>query len=107
MSYAAQCSAKYIAGLALAAAALAHSAAMAATTPAAFNVTATLTSKCEVTTTPADVAFTYTSFQTGVANSTGGGFQVRCTNTLPYTLSLNTTTGTVLGLTYNLTVPST
>jgi spore coat protein U-like protein len=80
--------------------------ARAETATATFNVTATLTSKCEITTAPADVAFAYISFQTDPASSTGGGFQVRCTNTLPYSLSLTVTTGTVAGLAYNISVPS-
>jgi spore coat protein U-like protein len=79
----------------------------AATTTNTFNVTATLTSKCEVTTAPADVAFAYISFQTGAQPSTGGGFAVRCTNTLPYSLSLTATTGTVVGLAYSISVPAT
>lgn len=69
-----------------------------------FNVTVNLTSACEITAGPSDVAFTYTSFQTGDATSTGGAFSVRCTNTLPYTLSLDSTTGTVIGLNYSLSL---
>lgn len=76
----------------------------AATTSSAFNVTASLTSKCEITVAPADVAFTYTSFQAGAASSTGGGFTMRCTNLLPYTLSLNSAAGTVIGLAYTLSL---
>lgn len=79
----------------------------AATATANFNVTATLTSKCEITTAPSDVAFAYTSFQPGVQNSTGGVFEVRCTNSLPYSLSVSATTGTVLGLNYSISVPAT
>lgn len=78
----------------------------AATATANFNVTATLTSKCEITTAPADVAFTYTSFQAGIQNSTGGVFEVRCTNSLPYSLSVSPTTGTVIGLNYSISVPA-
>lgn len=76
--------------------------AQAATATAPFNVTASLTSKCEVTTAVTDVAFTYTSFQTTAATATGGAFSVRCTNTLPYTLSVTATSGTVIGLAYTL-----
>jgi hypothetical protein len=68
-------------------------------TPAsAFSVTATLTSKCEVTAAPTSVAFSYTSFQTAAATSTGGAFSVRCTTNLPYTVALSTTSGTVPGV---------
>ena len=80
--------------------------ATAATATAPFNVTASLTSKCEVTAGPTDVAFTYTSFQTTAATATGGAFSVRCTNTLPYSLSLSATSGTVIGLAYTLALSS-
>jgi len=72
------------------------------TAPASFNVTVNLTSGCAVTSAPTDVAFTYTSFQPGAATSTGGAFSVRCTNTLPYTMALDATAGTVIGLNYTL-----
>jgi spore coat protein U-like protein len=77
------------------------------TAPSTFNVTVTLTSVCSVTTSPANVAFTYTSFQGSPAVSTGGGFTVKCTNNLPYTMSLDSTSGTVLGLNYTVAVPTT
>jgi len=72
------------------------------TTPTSFNVTVNLTSGCAVTAGPTDVAFTYSSFQAGAATSTGGAFSVRCTNTLPYTMALDATSGTVIGLNYTL-----
>lgn len=74
----------------------------AATATAGFNVTASLTSKCEVTAAPTDVAFTYTSFQTTAATATGGAFSVRCTTSLPYTFSVTAASGTVIGLAYTL-----
>ena len=77
-------------------------AAQAGTVTGNFNVTVTLTSKCQISSGPADVAFTYTSFQGAAATSTGGGFSVQCTNTLPYTMSLDATSGTVSGLNYSL-----
>ena len=76
--------------------------AQAATATAGFNVTASLTSKCEVTSAPTDVAFTYTSFQTTAATATGGAFSVRCTTSLPYTFSVTAASGTVIGLAYTL-----
>jgi spore coat protein U-like protein len=78
------------------------SSAHAATATGNFNVTVNLTSKCEISAGPTDVAFTYTSFQAGAAASTGGAYTVRCTNTLPYTMSLDATSGTVVGLNYTL-----
>lgn len=78
----------------------------AATATAGFNVTANLTSKCEVTTAVADVAFTYTSFQTTAATAAGGGFSVRCTTSLPYSFSVSGSPGAVIGLNYSLTAPA-
>lgn len=79
----------------------------AASTPAApFNVTVTLTSVCSITAGPANVTFTYTSFQGAIANSAGGGFSVRCTTNLPFTMALDATTGSVGGLTYNIAAPA-
>lgn len=63
----------------------------AANTSATFNVDITLTSTCTVSAIT-NVAFAYTSFG-ALANSTGGGFTVTCTNTLPYTFGLQTGTG--------------
>ena len=63
-----------------------------------------LTSVCQIASGPADVAFTYTSFQASAATATGGGFQVQCTNTLPYTMALDATSGTVSGLNYTLSL---
>ena len=79
-------------------------AAQAATATGNFNVTVNLTSKCEVVSAPTDVAFTYTSFQAAAATATGGAFTVRCTNTLPYTMSLDAAAGTVSGLNYTLSL---
>jgi hypothetical protein len=70
--------------------------------PQSFNVTVNLTSVCSITAGPADVAFTYTSFQAAAATATGGGFSVRCTNNLPYTMALDASIGTVIGLNYTL-----
>ena len=78
--------------------------AQAATATAGFNVTASLTSKCEITVAPTNVAFVYTSFQAGPATATGGAFTVRCTTDLPYTFSLSAAVGTVIGLAYTLTL---
>lgn len=81
----------------------------AATVSSGFNVTATLTSQCQITAAPTNVAFTYTSFQAAAATSTGGAFSVRCTSSLPYTLALSATSGTVPGvsLAYTLSLSAT
>lgn len=84
--------------------------AQAATSTGAFDVNITLTSKCEINSANAasgaviaDLGLLYTSFQTGP--STGStSFNVRCTNTLPFGLALDTaavTDGTT-GLAYTL-----
>jgi len=59
-----------------------NTAANAATASGTFDVTINLTSVC-VLGTVAPVAFTYTSFGSA-ATGTGGGFNVKCTNTLPF-----------------------
>jgi|LakMenEpi03Aug12_release.lakeMendotaPanAssembly.Ray.scaffolds.fasta_scaffold196786_4 spore coat protein U-like protein len=61
----------------------------AATATGNFDVAITLTSACVYAKT-SDVAFSYTSFQVAAqAQTTSGGFTVRCTNTLPYTMALD------------------
>jgi spore coat protein U-like protein len=69
------------------AAALAAGNAQAGSTSGTFNVNVTLTSACTLGAVT-DLAFAYTSLQAGVANATGGGFSVNCTNTLPFTFGL-------------------
>lgn len=100
---------KILLPLATALAVLGAADASAATNNTPFNVTVQLTAVCAVTSAGiADVAFTYTSFQTTVANSTGGGFNVKCTQGLGYSFSFNPSgAGTMpsTGLTYSLTAP--
>lgn len=68
-----------------------------------FNVNITLTSVCQLTG-PADIAFTYTSFQAAASTGTGGAFSVQCTNSLPYTIALDQTavTDAAVNLAYTL-----
>ena len=83
--------------------ALATLPAQAATATANFNVTANLTSVCSVTAAPTDLIFTYTSFQAAAATGAGGAFSVKCTTSLPFSMSINTVaSNTVIGLTYTL-----
>lgn len=91
-----------------AAAALAMApAANAATATGNFNVSVTLTPVCSITAGPANVTFTYTSFQVGAAPSAGGAFSVACTQNLSYSMSLDAPpTGLVGGLAYNISVPA-
>ncbi len=75
----------------------------AATATGNFNVNITLTSVCQLTG-PADLDFAYSSFQVGAATGTGGAFSVTCTNSLPYTISLDQTSVTddAVNLAYTL-----
>ena len=81
--------------------------AQAATVAGNFDVNITLTSACIYTKT-SDVAFSYTSFQsTAASQTTAGGFTVKCTNTLPYTMALDTSgsyTDLATNLAYTLTL---
>jgi hypothetical protein len=57
--------------------------AQAANDSASVTVTINLTSKC-VFGTVAPVVFAYTSFQAALATASGGTFNMKCTNTMPY-----------------------
>ncbi|HEY5993031.1 MAG TPA: hypothetical protein VIU46_00355, partial [Gallionellaceae bacterium] len=80
---------------------------------APFNVTINLTSTCTFTA-PTNVVFNYTSFSATVVNATASTFNVTCTNTLPYTVSLLTSptllapafpvTDSAVGLAYSLAI---
>ena len=65
-------------------------------------VAVTITSNTsQISVPPGDVNFTYTSFQASTA-SASSSFGVRCTTALPYTMALDATSGTLLGLSYSL-----
>jgi len=66
-----------------------------------FNVSVITTPTCSLSTPPGSVSFTYTSFQPGSA-SASTSFGVICTTALPYTMSLDATSGTLVGLSYSL-----
>jgi spore coat protein U-like protein len=68
-----------------------------------FGVTVVTTNSCQISVPPGDVSFNYTAFQAGpaLASATYG---VRCTTALPYSMALDATSGTLLGLTYNLSL---
>jgi len=70
---------------------------------ATFGVSVVTTNSCQISVPPGDVSFNYTSFQPGPAlGSTAYG--VRCTTALPYTMALDATSGTLLGLAYTLSL---
>jgi len=85
-------------------AALASVTAHAATTSGGFDVVITLTSACSLNT-PANGAMAYTSFAAGQSSATPATINVRCTNTLPYTATLNGATSTTTNV-YSFTDPT-
>lgn len=66
-----------------------------------FGVSVITTNSCQLSTPPGNINFTYTSFQASAA-SASTTFRARCTSGLPYSLSLDSTLGTLLGLNYSL-----
>lgn len=66
-----------------------------------LSLTATVNSLCRFTAT-SPLSFNYTSFQAAAQPGTAGSFDLECTNSTPFSLSLDATTGTALGLTYEL-----
>ena len=75
-------------------------------TTATLSVALSVTSQCRLSSPPGAVQFNYTSFQTTPATATSG-FAVTCTNGTPYTVALDATTGTLLGLNYQLALSAT
>ena len=84
----------------------------AATATGTFDVVINLTSKCEINSTNAatgavisNLTFNYTSFQTTAATASAG-LNVRCTNSLPYTLALSNSglTDNAVNLAYTLSL---
>jgi hypothetical protein len=71
-----------------------------------LSLSSSIDAACSFTSSPTPIDLAYTSFQTGSvsANST---FQFRCTNTTNFLLSLDATTGTLLGLNYTLALSGT
>ena len=88
-----------------------------ATASNTFNVGVTLTPVCKISTIT-DIAFTYTSFQTGASTATGGAFTLQCTQGLSHSMGLVlgttvaagattiTTTDSAVNLAYTLSTPS-
>lgn len=95
----------------LAASTIAAAAMFAAISPAAqaatavsgnFNLVINLTSACTVTT-PGAITLAYNGLQTTAASGSSG-FNIQCTNTLPYTMATDVTgaTAATTGLVYTL-----
>lgn len=67
---------------------------------ATFPVSIYTPASCSITTAPGTVSFTYTAF--GAAQVASTPYGVTCTNLLPYTMSLDATSGVIVGLQYTL-----
>lgn len=74
-------------------------------TPATLSISVDVTPKCAVST-PADLNFVYTSFQTTKATAYSQ-YTVNCTKNTPYTMSLSPASGTLLNVPYALTLGTT
>jgi len=70
------------------------------TATGAFGVSIITNAVCNLTTPPSDIVFSYVAF--GPVANASTSFGVTCTSTLPYTMALDATSGTVLGLNYTL-----
>ena len=77
-----------------------------ATALASYPVQIYVNTTCLISTAPGNVVFSYTSFQT-IAAAASTTFAARCTSGLPYTMSLDASGGTLLGINYSLVLPVT
>jgi spore coat protein U-like protein len=68
-----------------------------------FNLSLGIAASCVLSTPPGNVLFNYTSFQVAPAVASTA-FGVNCVKGTAYTLSLDASTGTLLGLNYSLNV---
>jgi spore coat protein U-like protein len=66
-----------------------------------FGVSILNQAACEITVPPGNLNFTYTSFQVAAA-AASTTYAVRCTNLHAYSMALDATSSTLLGLTYTL-----
>ena len=66
-----------------------------------FSVSISTPAVCNVTAAPGNIVFNYTAF-TASAVTASTTFGATCTNALPYTMALDATSGTMLGLNYTL-----
>ena len=65
-----------------------------------FGVSISTPATCSVTGAPGNVVFNYVAF--GPAITPSSTFGVTCTLSLPYTMALDATSGTIVGLNYTL-----
>jgi len=74
--------------------------------PGTFPGTIITPAVCNIASPPVNINFTYTSFSPTIVNA-NTTFSVDCTATLPYTMSLDITGGTIAGLNYTLGLSTT
>lgn len=70
---------------------------------ATFGVTIITPAACSISTPPGNITFNYASFQTGPAPASTS-FATTCSANLPYTMALDATSGTLIGLNYTLSL---
>lgn len=70
-----------------------------------FPVSISTPATCTIGSSPGNVAFSYTSFS-AIAATASTTFGVTCTNSLPYTMAVNPASGTLVGISYSLSVPA-
>ena len=70
---------------------------------ATFGVTIVTPASCSISTPPGNITFNYASFQAGPALASTS-FATTCSTNLPYTMALDATSGTLLGLNYTLSL---
>ena len=66
-----------------------------------FNVSIITIASCTLTSPPGNINLSYTSFQAAPA-AASANFGVNCTTAMPYTMALDATSGTLVGLNYTL-----
>jgi spore coat protein U-like protein len=66
-----------------------------------FSVSIITIASCTLSTPPGNINLAYTSFQ-GAAASANTTFKVNCTTGIPYTMALDVTSGTLVGLNYTV-----
>lgn len=73
---------------------------------ASFGVTMSKPKHCWFSSSPTNVALTYTAFSTNAQNGTSN-FSLNCTAPTTYTMALDSTSGVLVGLRYNLALSNT
>lgn len=71
-----------------------------------FGISLSVVPKCFLSSPPGDVLFNYTSFQTN-ASVASTSFAVTCLSNTSYSMALDATSGTLLGLSYSLSLSKT